>query len=664
MEPKERAGALLRTVAALVLLGGVGGGYAGFVEILLVGRNPGVLEYWRVAAALVVTYAVVWAAVGLFLGLIALLLGRVRRRAKSRERRLAYYGALLVSLLIFAMVGSYVNAVYLPAVFSRASLLFDAGLAVACVALWLLLFRVSARLFRGGRRRSALTSPLILSALVLVVVVLLAWSIPGAGQRTAATHEPERAPELNILLVVTDALRADHLGCYGYERPVSPNIDRLADGGVLFRHAFSQASCTRESTASLLMSLYPLTHSMSELGSTRPPGACTLMGELKAAGYSTAVLSANRLLSPDFGFDLGVDFFYTESTSIIRHTLLERSLTLLRDEFRGLWRLSRAVHTAIASFPQPQRGCVFVDRDAVTIDKIFLSWLDDHPGPFFAYLHYMEAHAPYEPPPPYSARFSDPAYAGPTMTFYPTNDMMVYFGDGAPISDAARLNMIDQYDASIAYLDWALGELLAELRNRGLIEKTVIILTSDHGEEFYDHSGWGHGRSLYNELIHVPLIVSSPKLVPGGRVVDERIRHIDVTPTLLSAAGMDDRARAPEFEGITLWTALQTGSAPPPSLDAYSCVHLNTQWAASLISERWKIMYAESGPKEVVSLFDLVSDSGEMVDLSDAHPAVTDSMLSRLLAMCDESASKAHESPVLELDEETLEQLRALGYVQ
>jgi len=396
-----------------------------------------------------------------------------------------------------------------------------------------------------------------------------------------------------------------------------------------------------------------------------PADATTVMEEMKRAGYSTAVFSANPLVSPQFGLGRGVDLFCEDAPSLLSGALLNRISRTLSDRIEGMSWLHRFIVATGEILPSHHGDSRLLDRDAASMNESFFQWLDGRSGRFFAYLHYMEPHAPYDPPAPYDALFVDPGYDGPRMTDFPEGDsMMLPFVEGIAVSESRRANMIAQYDGSIAYFDWSLGELLSGLRDRGLTDDTAIVLTSDHGEEFYDHSAWGHGQSLHQELIRVPLLVWYPAGVPGGRMVEERVRHVDLLPTLLGAAGLDETADSPRFEGINLWTILETGSAPPPDLESYSEVNHGGHYALSLISSRWKLIYTKFGSDEDVSLYDLSSDPGETIDLSGHRPEVAESMLSRLMRLREGYASQALESTTRVMDAETEEKLRALGYVE
>ena len=652
-------------VLYLVLLGAVVGACAGLAETILmpVRGVSGVGGAGTVNVA--VFYALIWAVVGFVVGVIGLASRGAGRRSRDRRVRRAFYGSLIVALVVLALVGSFVNIELLPTMFARESLVFDAAVLAGSAFLWLVLYRVWRRALSRRRGRPG-GSPLVFTALAVAVALVVIGV--ASRQREPVGRPAERgaaATNLNILLVVVDALRADHLGCYGYSEDTSPNLDRMASEGVLFTRAHSQAPRTKESTASLVTSLYPSTHDVSRLGNVLPVSARTLTEMMRGAGYLTALVSANPLVSPTFGFGRGADYIYSEAPSVLDRTILLRVSRTLGTRLAPLRWIPRLM--AGAEKLLPMRGAVypFEGRDAARLNEAFLGWVDGlGDAPFFAYLHYMEPHAPYTPPPPFDEMF-DPGYPGPPVTTYPPGEsLMLPFVEGAPIPEVERRDMIAQYDGSIAYFDREFGTLLAELAARGLAERTLIIVTSDHGEEFYDHHGWGHGQSLYEELIHVPLIVWSPGRLAGGREVDDVVRHVDLVPTILGAAGAVETLDAPEFEGVNLWAMLQADAELGTELRVFAEVLSGGHFARALIDGHWKVIDTRFGTSERVMLFDLAHDPGEISDLSGDRPEVTDGMLAELTRIASAAGSRRQESGTMEIDQETEERLRALGYVQ
>jgi len=339
--------------------------------------------------------------------------------------------------------------------------------------------------------------------------VLLAVCLPFAG-----CGRPDDTPRLNIVLISIDSLRADHLGCYGYERDTSPAIDALGAESTLFRNAISQAPWTLPSHASLLTSLYSRTHGADDPDRQLPPTAATLASTLRSAGYSTHGVVSGVFMHSRFGFATGFDSYDDNSA-------------------RGGHRLS---HGAVTS---PDTNA----RAAATLDTV--------EPPFFLFVHYWDVHYDYIPPAPYDTKF-DPDYDGSvTAEHFMKNPEIHREMDSRDLQHVVAL-----YDGEIGWVDEHIGKLIAELKRRELWDDTIVVLTSDHGDEFFEHGEKGHQHSLYQELLHVPLIVRVPGF--AARQVDARVELIDVMPTLLdlvsvsAPSGLQGRSLAPVLRGEAL----------------------------------------------------------------------------------------------------------------
>lgn len=307
-----------------------------------------------------------------------------------------------------------------------------------------------------------------------------------------------RAPERpHVLVLNIDMLRADHVGVYGYDRPTTPELDRLARDGVWFSSARAHAPWTYPSVVSLLSGLYPSSHhaGYSQEGDTYvttvvPPTLETMATVFDRAGYATAAFVTNPLLKRLSGLDRGFDVY--------------------RDEFVGEW----------------QRGDGDWAEDTMRAENVhaaLLDWLDDDvDGPRFAYVHYIDVHGPFLRPKPLSGR----------------TDVSTLLAERARLTGKPRDVLIDVYDGEIRHLDALIGDLLRELERRGMLDDTIVLVTSDHGEEFGDHGGHGHGHTLYGELLRVPLIVARTGAFPYTRRVDDMVGHVDVLPTLCELAGV------------------------------------------------------------------------------------------------------------------------------
>ncbi len=346
-----------------------------------------------------------------------------------------------------------------------------------------------------------------------------------AALAAACGFQPRQPAPPSVVLLVVDALRPDHLGCYGYGRPTGPEMDRLAARSVRFAEAVSVSSWTKPSVPSLLTSLYPTQYGVFEGSSRDAEGglesdvlgeeAVTLAELLSAAGYRAAAFVRNAHLQAAFGLAQGFETYQEIETS----------------------------------------GAELVERA--------LEWLDGArrkaPSAPFVYLHVLDAHWPYEPPPEAAAALG--AAPGRRPGDYALREA-IHRGIVA-LGEEELQEIVLRYDAEIRGVDRAVGRLVAGLDSRGLLEGSVLVLTSDHGEAFLEHGRLGHGGDLYEESLRVPLIVKLPGSRDAGRVVRTRVTTLDVMPTILEIAKLRPAAGAPTA-GRSLLRFLSDGSGAPP----------------------------------------------------------------------------------------------------
>jgi arylsulfatase A-like enzyme len=336
-------------------------------------------------------------------------------------------------------------------------------------------------------------------------------------------------------VLIVDTLRADHLSSYGYGRPTSPTLDRLAREGVLFENAFSTSSYTLPSHASLLTGLYPFQHGV-EWQTSKHPAALPLSNlpeTLQTLGYRTGAFSANTFwFSREHGFGRGFhhfdEYFHSVEDAFMR-TAYGRIVT------RGL--LQR-----IGTPDIPAR------RRAASINSALLSWIKrDRDAPFFVVANYMDVHDPYLPPQPYRSAFS----AGPEP---PGGILHWELNIPNRLSPEELQGEIDAYDGGIAYVDSQIGALVSLLEARNTDRDLLLIVTSDHGDEFYEHGGFLHGTHLYREVVHVPLIIWQPGRVPAKVRIETPVTNASVAATILRELGIDwHAAAAPPLQ--PLWQA-------------------------------------------------------------------------------------------------------------
>lgn len=463
-----------------------------------------------------------------------------------------------------------------------------------------------------------------------------------ASDPDAGAPEPPRG----IVLVVVDALRADHLGAYGYgARDTSPQIDRWAERGLLFERAWATSSWTLPSFGSILTGHLPSAHgagveveegsdAASEVAAARnfvvlPETIPTLARLLAAQGFDTGAFVANPFLDPRFG--LGRGFAY---------------------------------------YDHDDAGNEQVRRAEQVVDAA-LGWIDERGGrPFFLMVHLMDPHLDYDAPPPFAGTFTSAVDAGrelPVRRLWPIRNGIAEMGP------AERDFIAAAYDEEIAYVDAEIGRLLAGLEQRGLIADGIVALTADHGEELFEHGGFEHGHSMHEEVLRVPMILWGRGVTPGRETLP--VSLIDVAPTLLQAAGLPPEALATEGPAAGDGSTIATVVAALPGVSLLDAARSTWPAQRTVVAER--LLYG-SEAKAIVSwpykaiisldsgaaqLFDLEADAEERHDLAARRPEVLNTLLAELAARLAE-AEALGVAVEAELDEELLRRLRALGYIR
>jgi len=432
-----------------------------------------------------------------------------------------------------------------------------------------------------------------------------------------AWRRPAARP-FNVVFILADTMRADHLSAYGYHRPTSPNIDRFfLERGILFRAARSQASCTYPSVNSILTSRYPAQFlSQPEKRMGIPEGVPSLAEILQKSGYRTVAVSA----SP-----------------IVRKTFTKYN------NFGGFDR----------GFEQFDESCYW--KDARCVNEIFAAQLAGLGEPFFAYLHYMDAHDPYKPPPWYAPQFAQ-GYDG--LDF-------IKVGNPNPIADAIRTqrqvpeyqqsdleHLVDLYDDEIRYFDGEFGVLVADLDNRGLLDRTIVVLVADHGEQFLEHGYMKHCFTLFDTDILTPLAWYIPGVTASE--VAAPVEHVDILPTLLDYLGIDSSAFG--FEGHSARALIEGGGA-------------TTRYAFAMQGERRSVTDARyklrfNGLKKEFYLHDLSADPEEHFDVLADNAADFVRLQSALREWEVKIAPGKSAQELTRLGVEVQERLRALGYLQ
>jgi arylsulfatase A-like enzyme len=328
---------------------------------------------------------------------------------------------------------------------------------------------------------------------------------------TTCSQAPDKP--VNVLLISIDMLRPDHLGCYGYARNTSPNIDKLASEGVVFENHISSSSWTLPAHAALFTSMPDSLHGVTDTDKKLCDRAVTLAQRFARAGYSTVGLFSGPYLHPAFGLGRGFAAYVDCCTN--------------RDELD---------HNPPEKWAMDENAMKKSHQDITnpTVFGMFERWLAARGDkPFFTFVHMWDVHFDFIPPPPYDKQF-DPDYAGKV------DGSNFFFNDAinAKMDKRDLDHVIALYDGEIAWTDMFIGRMRDALEKAGVLENTVIVLTSDHGTEFFEHGDKGHRKTLYDEVVRIPLIVRYPKRLAGRTRVSEQTRIIDVGPTVLELANV------------------------------------------------------------------------------------------------------------------------------
>jgi arylsulfatase A-like enzyme len=441
---------------------------------------------------------------------------------------------------------------------------------------------------------------------------LSAWINPTIVQ------EEGKAQGLNIILISLDTLRADHLGCYGYHRDTSPSLDRLAGEGVLFQKAVSQAPYTLSSHMSLLTSLYPSFHKVNKpKESYLNPEITTLAEILYNQGYRTWAAAGGGQISPTYGFADGFETY-------IAYSSLQRDVNMkVRETIR------------------------FLDEEK-----------ENH---FFIFLHSYQTHTPYTPPPPYDEMFGS-EYHGPIDGEIETIEAINKGSIEVGRPDLDRI--VSLYDGEIREADDSLAELFDYLEREGLAPRTLVVFTSDHGEEFGEHGKVGtHSRTLHDEVIRIPLIFKLPGTVIEGRIIEEQVQSVDIVPTILELAGVNHRYG---LQGTSLakWLTGESETMTPTEAFAERLT-ADGNILRSVRDNRFKYIFRDNrntGESEHF-YFDLEKDPREQESLP-LSPDQTKELYGKLRFLIEEEETNRSMERSRRVDEKTLDALRKLGYVK
>ncbi len=440
--------------------------------------------------------------------------------------------------------------------------------------------------------------------------------------------EPKANAPRNVILISIDTLRPDHLGIYGHDRDTSPTMDRLALEGVFFEDVTASSPWTLPSHASMFTGLYPSSHGVVDHAFALRESTPTLATAFSKAGFQTgALVNSENIANPKF-------------------------------------KLLKGFGENIRYYPEIEESPGGVDSIVNRGEEITagaMEWIGNRDErPFFLFLHYYDVHTDFTPKPEYEERFvSD--YPGPLTGL--TTELVAVRTQHGRLRDIDIRYLRQMYDAEIRQLDDLLGVFVGFLGDQDLLENTLIVVTSDHGEEYFEHGGVLHGRTQYQELLAIPLIFSGPG-VPVGRSYAEPAHLVDVAPTILSIAGVDPLGGF--AEGLDLSIHWRDPSAVTSPRVLYAEADHNNLFEGRPVVDIKKMVRVGNDKllydtaRNQVELYDLATDPGEKNDLARVNPDRSRFLMGQLEAFMGRSGTG---SRVPGLDRDDLERMRKLGYV-
>ena len=582
-------------------------------------------------------YGLFCGAFGAGLGFATALTGRwMKRYALHEKDAFGYFAAAIFGMFAFAL-----GAFRIRRDIFHEELVWKSAIGLAVLlACALVAAGVSALIARGlwtlakrPRFERVINASTALGLLAVFGVALAGnLALAGRGTRTSTDVAGAEGQAGNVLFIVVDTLRADHLPMYGYETGSTPNLERLAEDAIRFDQAFSNSSWTRPSFASILSGRLPSSHGVMSKSDAFPDAVTTLPEALKPAGYTTAGYVTNFNVAPYFNFHQGFD----------EYVFLEPEFVLGADDASAKLLLMQFIRQRVEKMRAMQGevspGTAY--QDAETVNAALTAWIDrQSQAPWLLFVGYMDPHDPYFAHPYDGSGYARAAHQHPDP------------------SEAPALSAL--YDGEISYWDRELGELLDGLQERGLYDELTIIVTSDHGEEFNEHGGFWHGTTLYDEQVRVPLLVKLPQSRRGGTVVRHWVQSIDLMPTVLKLL------EAPVPEGVQ-GGDLFTGTSVVYAEESHEGNVLESVRELNGTDEYKLITANRDNPRglEPVELYRVDLDPGEQDNLAQSSPdrvRLTTKALLEQRALAQEDAVVADS---VELDEDVAAHLEAIGYIE
>jgi arylsulfatase A-like enzyme len=449
----------------------------------------------------------------------------------------------------------------------------------------------------------------------------------------------------NILLLTIDTLRPDRLGCYGFSPSITPNIDRLSRTSIRFTKAITGGSWTQAAFPVIFTSTYASMFGgcLGPLATERP----SPISALKEGGYTTAGFSTSPLLSRSYGYEQNFDYYLDLSTG--------ENDPWLRSVRGGHYFLEQPFIHYLAGLIGIRTRPAKIYASAAELTDQICEWIGKSKDQFFIWGHYMDVHWPYH---------LEDSLTQPSQIAQAWKDVVHLHNanwNGAPISAAQSDHYIKLYHEAVHFVDTQLGRMFDFLREKGLDQNTIIILLSDHGEEFLEHGRWGHWEdNLFDEILRVPLIIHLPGRT-REEVINQQISLLDLMPTILDICDCSPPKGMKGKSLLPLWA----GNGEKFQTSIAISEMLRDSWHIIAVrNEKYKYIWDSKKPR-LPFLFDLQADQAEKRDLSSKFPEVVAGLHAQVDEVINEmERTRLENQEAPKLDEEMLNRLRDLGYVQ
>jgi arylsulfatase A-like enzyme len=591
-----------------------------------------------------------YGSIGLFSTLVAWFIYYPIRRRVHKEALLDTALPIDFVVMLFIAIGFRINEVFLPSIRDPKSIIVNIVIVLVAGLIWYSLVRTGIKVKAQFKQKELLKR----MGMMLILYPVLSIVYPFLSTDDYWPKAKLGAP--NIVLVTLDTVRADHLGCYGYSRDTSPNIDDFADESTIFTSCRTPMPLTAPAHASLFTGEMPNVHGVFTNISKLPNNTLehrTLAQDLSIKGYETAGFPSAVHMGRQFGFDKGFQT-YNESTVMTGPVWLQSVYEIAPFAIAGRFGLFKQTYLA---------------RNSSQVNQAFEHWMSStdkykSAKPSFIWLHYFDAHAPYQPPDECWKQF-DPDYkgniTGSQEELQAINDQIQTTDNGSKLPDGFTQadidNLVARYDGEIFNLDKSFGQLIKTLKEqKSWWENTVVIIVSDHGEGLYDAGYFGHNFTLKEDEIRVSCIIKGPEIkYPES----QPLNLTDISAYIRNVAGVDS-VPGRLTGGLD---SQEKGNDDPFTSMVFLKSHAWTEEPYKLIRTRMG-----NGSGIEYSLYNFVDDSKEKTNIFDPDDPISQSMREKLqkwieINNADFPALLKNEATREEIDPETLEMLRSLGYI-